>query len=160
YYLEPISMVTVTPYGLNSRKVPDEDSQEFEFDETNLFEPDRFNGYDLVDDGFRVAYGLRFGSLSGGPWDIGGVFGQSWQPKESDDFPADSGVNGNFSDYVGRLDFRPSEYFSARYRFRLDKENLTLRRSDIKASIGPPRARLDISYINLTQQPEGFSNFS
>jgi LPS-assembly protein len=160
YYLEPTVMMTAAPYNLNDRSIPNEDSQQFEFDETNLFSPDRFTGLDRVDEGARVAYGVRFGSLSGGPLDISGVFGQSWQPRETDDFPADSGVNSNFSDFVGRLDLRPSDYFNIRYRFRADRTNLQLRRNDIKLSLGPPNYRLDLSYIELTDEQNDFSSRS
>jgi LPS-assembly protein len=92
--------------------------------------------------------------------DISGVLGQSWQPRESHDFPADSGVNSNFSDFVGRLDLRPSDYFNIRYRFRADRTNLQLRRNDIKLSLGPPNYRLDLNYIELTDETNDFSSRS
>ena len=56
--------VNVAPTWGNTRNIPNEDSSDFEFDETNLFEPDRFPGLDRVDTGTRVAYGLRFSSLA------------------------------------------------------------------------------------------------
>jgi LPS-assembly protein len=160
YYLEPTVMMTAAPYNLNSNNIPNEDSQQFEFDETNLFSPDRFTGLDRVDEGARVAYGIRFGSLTGGPLDVSGVLGQSWQPREPDDFPQNSGVNSNFSDFVGRLDFRPADYLNIRYRFRADRNSFELRRNDIKLSLGPPRYRLDLSYIELTDEPNDFSSRS
>lgn len=151
YYLEPATMLTATPYGLNTNRIPNEDSQEFEFDETNLFSPDRFTGIDLVDEGPRVAYGLRFGSLGGLAWDVSGLFGQSWQPREPTDFPSGSGVDANFSDYVGRLDVRPSSLVSVRYRYQIDNEDYSVRRNDVKLSLGPPRFRLDLGYIGLSR---------
>ncbi len=41
------------------RAIPNEDSQGFEFDETSLFVPNRLPGYDRVDSGQRVDYGLH-----------------------------------------------------------------------------------------------------
>jgi LPS-assembly protein len=160
FYLEPTTMVTVAPYGLNDEDIPNEDSRVFEFDETNLFEPNRFTGTDLVDEGVRLAYGLRFGSLGNQLLDISGVIGQSWQPREPDEFPEDSGVNSKFSDYVGRIDLRPSDYFNLRYRFRLDQSDLSLRRNDVKVSIGPPRLRFDVGYIGLSDEAEGLAERS
>ncbi|SNB55425.1 LPS-assembly protein [Arboricoccus pini] len=148
-FLEPVVAAQLAPYGLNSRRFPNEDSIEFEYDETNIFEENRFTGLDLVDDGTRVSYGLRFGSLGPGVVDIDGVIGQTYQPKVNDYFPSGSGLDTTFSDYVGRIDFRPTELLNFRYRFRLDKDNFKLRRSDIKVSFGPPRLRFDIGYLKL-----------
>lgn len=148
-FLEPVVAAQVAPYGLNSSRFPNEDSIEFEYDETNLFEENRFTGLDLVDDGTRVSYGLRFGTLGPGVVDINGVFGQTYQPKVNDYFPNGSGLDRTLSDYVGRVDFRPTELLSFRYRFRLDKDNFKLRRNDIKVSFGPPRLRFDVGYLKL-----------
>ena len=49
------------PAGGNQRRIPNEDSLGFEFRDTDLFRPDRLAGYDVLDTGQRVDYGLRLG---------------------------------------------------------------------------------------------------
>lgn len=153
HVVEPVVSLNAAPYDLNDNGIPNEDSIVFEFDETNLFEADRFTGLDRVDEGVRVAYGLRFSSYGPAPLSVGGVVGQSWQPRRNRAFPSQSGVEKNFSDYVGRIDLRPSELVDLSYRFRLDRSDLVFRRNDINLAFGPPRLRFNIGYIELTDDP-------
>jgi LPS-assembly protein len=153
HVVEPLAMLTITPTGLNDDNIPNEDSRVFELDETNVFEPDRFTGRDLVDDGPHVAYGVRFESVGPQGLSISGVFGQSYQIDHNDAFEANSGIGPNFSDYVGRIDFRPSPLIDLAYRFRLDKQDFVLRRNDVSLFVGPPRLRFNIGYLELSDEP-------
>lgn len=157
HVLEPSTMLTWAPDTDDQSDIPNEDSQVFEFDETNLFEPDRFVGLDRVDGGSRVAYGLRFSSIAPNGLSVGGVFGQSYQIVKDDSVPAESGIGGRFSDYVGRLDFRPSGWLDLSYRFRIDKNDLAFRRNDVSMSAGPPALRLDLGYLQLSDEPTGLA---
>ncbi|MDF1585706.1 LPS-assembly protein LptD [Marinimicrococcus flavescens] len=157
HVLEPAVAFTATPTGGREEKIPNEDSQVFEFDETNLFEPSRFPGLDRIDEGTRVAYGLRFSSLAPNGLSVGGVFGQSYQFVKDDTVPEDSGIGRSFSDYVGRLDFRPSDWLDLSYRFRADKNDLEFRRNDINVSAGPAALRLDLGYLRLSDEPTGLA---
>ncbi len=58
--VEPIAQVVLAPNGSNPGKIPNEDSQDFEFDDTNLFSLNRFTGVDRVTPGSRVDYGLKW----------------------------------------------------------------------------------------------------
>lgn len=155
HVLEPTLAFKASPNRGRDRRIPNEDSQVFEFDETNLFEPSRFPGLDRIDGGTRLAYGLRFDSRSPGGIELAGVVGQSFQVRRNETVPADSGVRKNFSDYVGRIDFRPSEYLDLSYRFRLDREDYLFRRSDLFASFGPDRLRFDVGWLRLSDEPTG-----
>lgn len=157
HVIEPVASFTTAPPGDRDEDIPNEDSQVFEFDETNLFEESRFPGLDRVDGGTRVAYGLRFSSIAPGGFSVGGVFGQSYQLVESDAIPADSGVGQHFSDYVGRLDFRPASWVDLAYRFRIDKEDLDFRRNDVNVSVGPRALRLDLGYLHLSDDLTGLA---
>ena len=61
--IEPIASLTLAPTGLNDGDIPNEDSLDLEFDDTNLFEESRFPGLDLVEEGSRITYGGRFGAI-------------------------------------------------------------------------------------------------
>lgn len=155
--IEPKISLNVAPDGGNKKKIPNEDSQEFEFDETNLFEPIRFTGLDLNEGGTKIAYGVRFNSFGPRATELGGTFGQSFTPDPVSAFPRDSGLRTNFSDYVGGLYVRPSPLLDLSYRFRLGKDDLHFRRSDLLAVAGPAFFRVNVGYINLSSEPEAFS---
>ena len=52
--IEPLASVIISPYGGNSSKIPNEDSIDLEFDDTNLFSDNRFTGFDRVEGGPRI----------------------------------------------------------------------------------------------------------
>lgn len=151
--IEPIVMFTAAPTGGNSGQIPNEDSQDFEFDDTNVFEPNRFPGLDRVDGGTRFAYGMRFNSQREGGMTVSGLIGQDFQFQKNKAFPSGSGVTSNFSDIVGRLDFRPNRYLNTSYRFRMDKQTFVMRRNDLNVAVGPPSLRFDIGYLELSDEP-------
>src|SRR3546814_1386769 len=58
--IEPTVQAVVAPNGSNPGEIPNEDSLDFEFDDTNLFKLNRFAGRDRVDSGTRIDYGLEW----------------------------------------------------------------------------------------------------
>ncbi len=155
HVVEPVVAFKLAPDSGDDDDIPNEDSQVFEFDETNLFEPSRFTGLDRVDGGTRLAYGLRLDSRAADGVEASALFGQSFQFRRNDALPADSGVNKNLSDYVGRLDLRPSPLLDLAYRFRIDRQDFEFRRSDLFATFGPPRLRFDLGWLRLSDEPTG-----
>jgi LPS-assembly protein len=152
HVIEPRVALSYTPSGVNKNDIPNEDSLVFEFDETNLFEANRFTGIDLVETGTRLAYGLNFDSLGPAPWRVAGLIGQSVRTEEENEFPEGSGLEDRVSDIVGRIDLRPAELLDVGYRFRLDKTSLAFRRSDLSLAFGPPRLRFEIQYLRLSDE--------
>lgn len=61
--LEPVVQVSVSNKADIDPRIPNEDLQVIELDESSLFRMDRFSGYDLVEGGSRVTAGGRDGSL-------------------------------------------------------------------------------------------------
>ena len=57
--VEPVAALVVAPNGSNPSKIPNEDSTDFEFDDTNLFSPNRFPGLDRVNGGQRIVYAAQ-----------------------------------------------------------------------------------------------------
>ena len=156
--LEPIVMVYTSPIGKNPDRIPNEDSLDFEFDDTNLFEPQRFTGFDRVEGGSRVSYALHWSAYNTRGGTIDGLIGQSYRFNRQSPFPALSGLDTKLSDYVGRIDVSPNQYLSLQYRFRLDEKTLTSRRNEVTASMGPDVFRLTMSYIDIKQTPNALLN--
>jgi LPS-assembly protein len=152
-FIEPIAAFIAAPNGGNPAKIPEEDSQGVEFDDSSLFVMNRFPGYDRVDSGQRIDY-----ALSGGIYgDHGGstrfLVGESYRLQKNGPFPAGTGLNTQRSDVVGRVSVSPQPYLDLVYRFRLDSENLASRRQEVDAVGGPSSLRLKLGYINIAQDP-------
>ena len=151
YVVEPVLSATWTGDDVNREDIPNEDSLDFELDETNLFAPSRFTGIDRVESGPKLAYGLRFDAFGPGGWEVSGLFGQSVRGGSDDLFAPGSGLDGTFSDYVGRIDVRPSPFLDVGYRFRLSNDEFALRRSDLRAEAGPDWFRVNLQLLNLSE---------
>jgi LPS-assembly protein len=150
--VEPIVSSVVTPYGGNPSNITNEDSRNFEFDDTNLFAINRFPGRDRYEGGPRINYGLRGAiyGLAGGFSEV--LIGQSWRIDHDDSIPDDTGLDKEHSDYVGRIVVAPSSMFDVTHRFRLDRDTLEMRRSEISAGFGPPWARFRVGYVDLRRE--------
>lgn len=145
--LEPRLAFTIAPNGQNSGNIPNEDSLDFEFDDTNLFSPNRFAGRDRVSGGKHLTYGMRtaFYGDAGGETEI--FLGQDYRLRTDDTFPTGSGLEDDFSDLVGRVRVRPSKYLDLLYRFRFDRTDFRAQRNEISMAAGPPSVRLNANYL-------------
>jgi LPS-assembly protein len=145
--LEPIVQGIISPIGQNPDKIPNEDSRDFEFDDTNLFSEQRFSGYDRVEGGARINYGLRWSAYGNSGKSLDVMVGQSYRFDKDNTFALESGLDGHFSDYVGHVTVRPSSYLDLSYRFRLDQSDFSTERSEFSASVGTSMFRLGANYI-------------
>ena len=153
--IEPVTSLVLRPYGGNSDKIPNEDSAELEFDETNLFSDNRFTGIDRLEGGPRINYGLQW-ALTGDNGSRSSVFfGQSYRVKDDSTFGEGSGLEDNFSDLVGKAQFSLNSYLELLYRTRLAVDNLSANRNEAQFSAGVPAFSITGSYIFLDRQEEG-----
>lgn len=145
--IEPVAGVYAGPSSGNSRKIPDEDSLSFEFNDTDLFRPDRLAGYDVLDTGQRVDYGLKGGVYDKDGGDYRFLIGQSYRNDNNVFLPPGSGAEQRLSDVVGRVVLSPSSYVDLIYRFRLDKATLTNRAQQVGTTFGPSFLRFGVNYL-------------
>lgn len=152
HIVEPIVLAVLAQNGGNkSDSIPNEDSRDIELTDTNLFDLDRYRGYDMNETGSRVNYGINW-SAYGQKTGRSSIFlGQSYKFKDDKEFPEGSGLDDNLTDYIGRIYAEPNQYFNLNYRFRLDKDDNDLNYSDLTAQIGRPILNTKISYIYLTE---------
>lgn len=150
--IEPVIVGVVAPKGGNKvDKIPNEDSEDVYFDDTNVLDLDRYAGYDRNDTGSRVSYGLRWSSYGNIIGRTSAFIAQSYEKDKDSSFneSLDSSYDSKFSDYVGRINADPNEYLNLNYRFRLDKDNLSAKYSELGARVGPKFLRANVSYIFL-----------
>jgi LPS-assembly protein len=149
HVIEPMAQVVISPNGSNSVRIPNEDSRSFEFDDTNLFRRNRFTGVDKVSSGTRVDYGINLSTFRRAGGSVRAFVGQSYRTRADSTYAQGSGLEDNFSDFVGRLVVSPGSFLDFVYRWRVDHENYTLRRSEVGTHFGPPRFRVGLDYIRL-----------
>ena len=150
--LEPLAAFIVSPYGGNPNDIPNEDSQNFEFDDTNIFSTNRFPGLDRIEGGPRLNYGFRYGLYANNGGSLTALIGQTLRLKADDTFAAQTGLENPRSDFVGRIDLSPSPFVSIYNRFRLDRDTLSLRRNEITAAFGTPAYNANITYLTLQRE--------
>ncbi|SIS72326.1 LPS-assembly protein LptD [Insolitispirillum peregrinum] len=151
--IEPMVQAVVSPRGQNSDKIPNEDSIDFEFDDTNLFSTNRFTGRDRTESGTRVNYAMRYSAYNNANGKIDVALGQTWHATPDGTFDTLSGLSEEFSDYVGRVQVRPTSNFDVLYRFRFDKDSLEARRNEVGLRVGPPTLRFSSTYDMLDSKP-------
>lgn len=150
--IEPVVMGAISPPGGNPEEIPNEDSLVPEFTDSNLFLSNRFAGYDRIESGPRVSYGVRGQAQMWGDKYVSWLFGQHYRAVEDRNFPFSNEIDSNFSDYVGKVgvDAHP---FRVAYRFRLDKDEFEPKRSEIDASFNYDPVSLSAAYVLLDNDP-------
>jgi LPS-assembly protein len=156
--VEPIIAMSVAPNIGNPGEIPNEDSLDIGFDESNLFDPNRFVGLDRVDTGQRISYGLKWGVYGDGGASGSILLGQSLQFNGNDDVDQASGVDGHLSDIVGALDVTPGDYLDLSYRFAFDPESVELKRNEVNLQTGTsgviPSIRASLTYSFLSSDAD------
>jgi LPS-assembly protein len=142
YLVQPAAATFIGPTGGNRHTIPNEDSLGFQFRDSDLFRPDRMQGYDLLDTGQRVDYGMKFGAYDKDGGSYRALIGQSYRAEANPFIPPGSGADQRLSDVVGRFVLSPSSYLDLLYRFRLDKSTLSNRSTEIGLAVGPSSFRL------------------
>lgn len=148
--LTPRVQLVASP-PIRNLAVPNEDARAIDLEDSNLFALNRFPGYDRVEDGARITWGVDW-SLNRPGWRIKSNIGQSYRlDAEREIFPDGTGLSERVSDFVGRTEVRYRDFVSFTHRFRLDKDNLAIRRNEIDATVGSRRTYFEFGYLRLNR---------
>jgi LPS-assembly protein len=153
--IEPHVAVIGGPQGRNSFLIPNQDSLDFEVDDSNLYNLNPFPGVDRVDGGERVIYGTSIGAYGSQGGTTNAFLGQIYRPHTDDTFTSYSGLSGNQSDYVGHVQIRPLTDVNLLYRYRLDEKDLSPRSTQLDAILGTKKYNLHTAYLSVTQEVPG-----
>lgn len=152
--IEPMVQLVASPNsgGLRNRRIPNEDSLDFEFTDANLFAINRFPGLDRQEGGLRAKVALH-GSWNVAGTTLDGLIGQSYRTSKDDVFPAGSGLEGRVSDVVTRATIIPAEWLDFTGRARFDHKSWNVRFADALVSAGVPLLRVTAGYIRSPTRP-------
>ncbi len=148
--ITPRFQIVATP-GLANLSVPNEDSRAVDLEDSNLFALNRFPGYDRYEDNVRATYGLEW-EINRPNLQVNTIVGQSYRLENNNNIvPDGTGLSNRFSDIVGRTNVRFKDVVRFTHRFRLDKDNLAVRRNEIDATVGSKGTYAQIGYLRLNR---------
>jgi len=162
--IEPIAQIIARPNETRIGHLPNEDAQSLIFDDTSLFEWDKFSGYDRAEGGVRANLGLQYTVTGADGFYANVLFGQSYQVAGRNSFRQgdlanvglDSGLESRASDYVGRFQLNPNNNFSFVTRGRFDQNDFALNRLEagVTANFNPYLpVSTSITYARYEAQP-------
>ena len=158
HVIEPIGQIIARPSSVGDQQdIPNEDALSLVFDDTLLFDIDKFSGYDRIETGTRANVGVRYtAQFASGAYGRA-VFGQSYQLAGSNEYDTEfyktSGLATDTSDYVGGLYIQASTNLGFSAQSRFDEATFNIKRTDLSAVANYGPARLKVNYADVTGEP-------
>ncbi len=160
--VEPIVQLIARPDNqIGTRSLVNLDSQSLVFDSSNLFDWNKFSGYDRFETGVRANYGgqVSFDFKNGGYAHF--IAGQSVQVAGTNAYATadaaniglSSGLDRRLSDYVVGATVSPIPLLTFGTQARFDERTLENRRVDATASINLGAFTGGIQFANYEEQP-------
>ncbi|MEM8644385.1 MAG: LPS assembly protein LptD, partial [Pseudomonadota bacterium] len=152
--IEPIGQIIARPDAIgDQQEIPNEDALSLVFDDTILFDIDKFSGYDRIETGTRANVGIGYTAqlVSGGY--ARAVFGQSYQIAGDNEFDntfyQNSGLSTSNSDYVTGVYIQTVYGFALTGQARFDQDSFDMVRTDLGSSLnyGPIQARANYAKV-------------
>jgi LPS-assembly protein len=160
--IEPIAQVIIRPNESYAGKLPNEDAQSMTFDTSNLFNVDKFSGYDRVEGGSRANVGVQATTQFDRGGSVTAMFGQSYQLFGMNSFAVadvtntavDSGLATPKSDYVASLSYSPNRTYTFSTRARLDQATGQVQRFEAEGRANFDRWSVGVMYGDYAAQPD------
>jgi LPS-assembly protein len=162
HIFEPIIQVYARPNEQMRGALPNEDAQSFVFDAANLFERDKYSGFDRVEGGTRANVGFRYTGTFDTGYKLRAVFGQSYQLAGKNSFAshdlvnvgANSGLETWRSDFVGATGIELPNGLSLSVGGRVDEKTFDIRRTDSTIGFSGTRLTTELTYSQIAAQPQ------
>jgi LPS-assembly protein len=162
HVFEPIAQVFARPDEPLAGALPNDDAQSFVFDATNLFERDKYSGYDRIEGGTRANIGFQYTGTFDNGYKLHGIFGQSYQLAGQNSFDTDdlvnaganSGLETTRSDYVGLGGIETPQGLSFAASYRLDEKDFSFNRGDVTTGFQTDTFQSQLLYTHISAQPD------
>jgi LPS-assembly protein len=155
YILEPIGQIAISPNVSQDPRIPNEDSVDFQFDETNLFATNRSPGYDLVEGGQSLTLAGRATALFDDGQSASVLIGRRLAAESDPSIPTRTGLETALSDWIFGADATPWKGISLFSRLRLDSSTFALNALETGATFTSERVEGTISYLYEALGPAG-----
>jgi LPS-assembly protein len=152
HVVEPTAQIVARQNKVDQRHLPDEDAKSLIFDDTLLFDIDKFSGYDRYETGTRANLGVQYTFQANNGLYARLVMGQSihlagenpyvdpgLDPTGTFNYSPRSGLETNHSDYIAGVYLAPMAGLSIVSQARFDETDWSLRRQDtiLQGAYGP-----------------------
>lgn len=162
HVIEPIAQIYARNNEQLAGALPNDDAQSMVFDATNLFDRNKFSGYDRVEGGTRANLGVRYTGTFDNGFKVRGILGQSFQVAGLNSYAtsdlvnagANSGLEKKASDYVGLVGIETPQGIGLTESWRIDRESLQLARLDSSVSLNSKYVNTTLTYSRVKAQPE------
>ncbi len=164
--VEPKAQLILRPNEMAIGSLPNNDAQSLVYEVANLFDRDKFSGWDRSEGGGRLNLGVHYNAAFANGAAVDGTVGQSFQVFGQNSYAvADvagvgplSGLETRASDYVGALTLDTGVGPSVGVRGRMDQKTLTVNRAEVEATaaLGPVTA--SAAYFYLRQNPNDLTS--
>jgi LPS-assembly protein len=150
--VEPLAKVVTSTKGNNPDTIANEDSQTPEFNDYNLFDSNRYAGYDRIEEGTRAMAGVRTQlALSAGD-SVSAMVGQEARLAGNNPFPVTSNPSNDLSDVVGQLGYDGKDV-QLDYHTRVDADRGELRRNEVRGLYNFGRGTASADYTSINNDP-------
>jgi LPS-assembly protein len=149
HVIEPIGQIIARQNSVRQSDLPDEDAKSLIFDDTNLFDWDKFSGYDRIETGTRANVGLQYTFqanyggyariLAGESYQLSGTNAYANPGVDTDGNPVFtpfSGLQTSRSDFVLGAYVAPIQGLQLISQSRFDQGDLSLRTQNAAAQVG------------------------
>ncbi|MES2905603.1 MAG: LPS-assembly protein LptD [Pseudomonadota bacterium] len=163
HLFEPIAQIIVRPNETRIGELPNEDAHSIVYDDTNLFEFDKFSGYDRIEGGTRANVGAQYTLQTTSGFRASALFGQSYHLSGVNSFAQgtldvngtglDSGLETDDADYVARLYLQPWKHGDVAARFRFDESSWNVERLELDGRFYYGPIFTSFGYTRIAEQP-------
>ncbi|OZA00055.1 MAG: organic solvent tolerance protein [Rhizobiales bacterium 17-65-6] len=159
--IEPRAQLVIRPSETGIGKLPNEDAQSLVFDDSNLFEINKYSGWDRVEGGGRLNVGVTYTAALNNAGLITALVGQSYHLFGINSFAEgdmantglQSGLDTDVSDIVARFSYSPTKNLEFISRFRFDEDNFSLQRFELEGRAAWDRINISAVYGLYSPQP-------
>jgi len=161
HVIEPIAQIIARPNVAHAGTTPNEDAQSLVFDDTTLFEWNKYSGYDRIESGVRANAGAQYTMTFPTGGYVNALFGESFQLAGRNSYAVpdisnvglQSGLETARSDYVGRFLVAPTSNFSVVAKGRFDSETFDPKAIDVIGNARFFGTTTTAQYSNYAPQP-------
>ncbi|WP_061932742.1 LPS-assembly protein LptD [Aureimonas sp. AU22] len=161
HVITPIAQLLLRPDEMDAGRLPNEDAQSLVFNASNLFDEDKFSGYDRIEGGTRANVGVQYSGVFGAGYTLDALVGQSFHlagenPYAQLDYALvgfESGLETDRSDYVSAIALSTPYGINVGAQGRFDEETLDVNRADVMGGVTIGRLDTAVTYSLISAQP-------
>ena len=153
WILEPIAQVAISPNYSTDPRIPNEDSIDFQFDETNLFQANRSPGFDLIEGGQSITVGGRAMVTLPDGRNASLILGRRFAAEKDYSVPGRTGLRSEDSDYIFYADATAFKNVWAFSRLRLAPDANRIDFLEVGLRATTPRLSGYVSYVEEARSP-------